>query len=113
MGWISCIIFIVMTLGLICAWRVLNLLWLRPKKLEKVLREQGLHGNSYRILVGDVMDLYKMEKEAKSKPMNLSDDIVQRVSPYLQKSLKIHGVFVLSSTLLFLKLMPCHFSNVT
>ncbi|CAL5187244.1 unnamed protein product [Lathyrus oleraceus] len=91
MEWISCIIFIVMTLGLICAWRVLNLLWLRPKKLEKVLREQGIHGNSYRILVGDVMDLYKMEKEAKSKPMNLSDDIVQRVSPYLQKSLKILG----------------------
>ncbi|KAI5440462.1 hypothetical protein KIW84_010078, partial [Lathyrus oleraceus] len=91
MEWISCIIFIVMTLGLICAWRVLNLMWLRPKKLEKVLREQGLHGNSYRIFVGDVMDLYKMEKEAKSKPMNLSDDIVQRVSPYLQKSLKILG----------------------
>ncbi|XP_058766142.1 cytochrome P450 72A68-like [Vicia villosa] len=91
MEWISCIIFMVMTLGLICAWSMLNLLWLRPKKLEKLLREQGLHGNSYRFLVGDVKDINKMEKEAKSKPMNLSDDIIPRVSPYLQKCLKIHG----------------------
>ncbi|CAK8534871.1 unnamed protein product [Lathyrus sativus] len=91
MEWVSGIIFIVLTLALICAWKVLNFLWLRPKKLEKLLREQGLHGNSYRILVGDVKDLFKMEKEAKSKPMNLSDDIIPRVSPYLQKSLKTHG----------------------
>ncbi|XP_058766155.1 cytochrome P450 72A68-like [Vicia villosa] len=91
MEWVSVIIFILWTLGLIIAWKVLNWLWLRPKKLEKLLREQGLHGNSYRILVGDVKDLFKMEKEAKTKSMNLSDDIVPRVSPYIQKSVKIHG----------------------
>lgn len=99
MEWVSGIIFIFLTLGLIYAWRMLNLLWLRPKKLEKLLREQGLHGNTYRILVGDVKDLFKMQKEAKSKPMNLSDDIVERVSPYLQKSLKIHGMLFLCSIL--------------
>src|ERR1051325_2522333 len=102
MEWISCIIFILGTLGLISAWRVLNWLWLKPKKLEKLLREQGLHGNSYRILVGDVKDLFKMEKEAKSKPMNLSDDIIPRVSPYIQKSVKIHGMLVLFQIFLFL-----------
>ncbi|KAL5081382.1 hypothetical protein RYX36_009803 [Vicia faba] len=91
MEWVSGIIFILGTLGLISAWRVLNWVWLKPKKLEKLLREQGLHGNSYRILVGDIKDLFKMEKEAKSKPMNLSDDIIPRVSPYIQKSIKIHG----------------------
>ncbi|XP_058722724.1 cytochrome P450 716A67-like [Vicia villosa] len=91
MEWISCTIFIFLTLGLVCAWRVLNWLWLRPKKLEKLLREQGLRGNSYRILVGDVKDLFKMEKESKSKSMNLSDDIVPRVSPYIQQCVKIHG----------------------
>ncbi|XP_058766154.1 cytochrome P450 716A67-like [Vicia villosa] len=85
------IFFIILILCLASAWRVLNWLWLRPKQLEKLLREQGLHGNSYRILVGDVKDLFRMEKEAKSKSMNLSDDIVPRVSPYFQQSVKIHG----------------------
>ncbi|XP_057451000.1 cytochrome P450 72A68-like [Lotus japonicus] len=73
------------------AWRVLNWLWLRPKKLERLLREQGLQGNPYRILVGDLKDLLKMQKEAKSKPMSLSDDIVPRVSPYLECSVNKHG----------------------
>ncbi|KAL5079224.1 hypothetical protein RYX36_007645 [Vicia faba] len=59
--------------------------------LEKLLREQGFRGNSYRILVGDVKDLFKMQKEANSKSMNLSDDIVPLVSPYIQQSVKIHG----------------------
>nr|QFS19022.1 cytochrome P450 72A336v2 [Medicago truncatula] len=91
MEWVSGIILIIVTLGLIWAWKVLNLLWLRPKKLEKLLREQGFQGNSYRILLGDIKDLFKMEKEAKSKSMNLSDDITPRVIPYIQHSVKIHG----------------------
>jgi hypothetical protein len=74
---------------------VLNWLWLRPKKLEKLLREQGLQGNPYKILLGDTKDLFKMEKEARSKPMNLSDDIAPRVIPYTQQSVKIHGMFEL------------------
>lgn len=80
-----------MTVGLIWAWRILNWLWLRPKKLEKLLREQGLQGNPYRILYGDIKDLLKMEKEARSKSMNLTDDIMPRVIPYIQHNVKIHG----------------------
>lgn len=80
-----------MTVGLIWAWRMLNWLWLRPKKLEKLLREQGLQGNPYRILYGDIKDLLKMEKEARSKSMNLTDDIMPRVIPYIQHNVKIHG----------------------
>jgi hypothetical protein len=58
-----------------------------------LLREQGLQGNPYKILLGDTNDLFKMEKEARSKPMNLSDDIAPRVIPYIQQSVKIHGMF--------------------
>ncbi|KAK2422927.1 cytochrome P450 72A68 [Trifolium repens] len=91
MEWISSIILILVTLCSIWSWKVLNWLWLRPKKLEKLLREQGLQGNPYKILLGDTNDLFKMEKEARSKPMNLSDDIAPRVIPYIQQSVKIHG----------------------
>lgn len=91
MEWYSSIIPIIVTVGLIWAWRMLNWLWLRPKKLEKLLREQGLQGNPYRILYGDIKDLLKMEKEARSKSMNLTDDIMPRVIPYIQHNVKIHG----------------------
>ncbi|XP_004488665.1 cytochrome P450 72A68-like [Cicer arietinum] len=87
----SSIILIIVTIAILWAWKVLNLLWLKPKKLEKLLREQGLQGNPYRFLVGDLKDLFKMENEAKSKSMNLTDDIVPRVFPYTQQSVKIHG----------------------
>ncbi|KAJ1384867.1 Cytochrome P450, partial [Sesbania bispinosa] len=76
---------------LIWSWRLLNRLWLRPKKLERLLREQGLQGNPYRFLVGDLNEILKMGNEAKSKPMNLSDDIVPRVISYFQHSVNEHG----------------------
>ncbi|KEH38470.1 putative 11-oxo-beta-amyrin 30-oxidase [Medicago truncatula] len=88
MEWVSGIILII---GLIWSWKVLNLLWLKPKKLEKLLREQGLKGNQYRLLVGDMKEYFNMEKEAKSKSMNLSDDITPRVIPYYNESVRIHG----------------------
>ncbi|XP_008226211.1 PREDICTED: cytochrome P450 CYP72A219-like [Prunus mume] len=73
------------------AWRVLNWVWLRPKKLERCLRQQGLAGNSYRLLVGDTKESSMMVKEAKSKPMNLSHDITPRVLPFLHQSVTTYG----------------------
>lgn len=76
---------------LICAWRVLNWVWLRPKKLEKRLRQQGLTGNPYRLLVGDLKESAKMIEEASSRPLNLSDDIAQRVVPLFSQTMKNYG----------------------
>ncbi|KAM3222303.1 hypothetical protein P3L10_021573 [Capsicum annuum] len=53
----------------VCLWRVMNWVRFRPKKLEKLLRQQGLMGNSDRILYGDTKDLSGMVKEAMSKPV--------------------------------------------
>jgi len=89
------VLFILMILSLIWAWKILNWLWLKPKKLEKFLREQGLKGNSYRLLVGDIRDLLKMRKEATSKPMNLSDDIAPRVFSYFHHSVAKYGMSLL------------------
>lgn len=79
---------------LVWAWKMLHWLWLRPKKLEKLLREQGLKGNPYRLLVGDMKEFFKSEMKARSKPMNLSDDIVSRVFPYGQQTVTKHGMLV-------------------
>ncbi|OIT30689.1 PREDICTED: cytochrome P450 CYP72A219-like [Nicotiana attenuata] len=75
----------------VCVWRVLNWVWFRPKKLEKLLRKQGLKGNSYRILYGDMKELSGMIKEANSKPMNLSDDIAPRLVPFFLDTIKKYG----------------------
>ncbi|WJX67960.1 hypothetical protein P8452_52377 [Trifolium repens] len=85
------ILFTLMILVLTWAWRILNWVWFKPKKLEKLLREQGLKGNSYRFLVGDIIDILKIRNEATSKPMNLSDDIAPRVYSYVHQSLEKHG----------------------
>ncbi|KAK7272632.1 hypothetical protein RJT34_29352 [Clitoria ternatea] len=86
------IILIVIVVVVIWSWRVLNWLWLRPKRLEKLLRDQGLRGNPYRLLLGDSKELQEMRKQALSKPMiNLSHDIAPRVFPYFQHSINEHG----------------------
>lgn len=83
---------IIITL-VVCIWRVLNWVWFRPKKLEKLLRKQGLKGNSYKILYGDMKELSGMIKEANSKPMNLSDDIAPRLVPFFLDTIKKYGMF--------------------
>ncbi|KAL5135839.1 Cytochrome P450 72A68 [Glycine soja] len=88
----SCVcLVVILILALTLAWRVLNWLWLRPKRLERLLREQGLQGNPYRLLVGDLKEIMNMQKEVTSKPMNLSHDIVPRVFSFLQHTLNTHG----------------------
>ncbi|XP_015877882.1 cytochrome P450 CYP72A219 [Ziziphus jujuba] len=73
------------------AWRVLNWVWFRPKRLERFLRQQGLSGNSYRLLFGDMKESSVMIEEAKSKPMNLSHDTAPRVLPFLHETVKNFG----------------------
>ncbi|KAM7503129.1 hypothetical protein LguiB_002033 [Lonicera macranthoides] len=75
----------------LCAWRVLNWLWFKPKKFEKLLRRQGLKGNSYTFLFGDFKKISMMIKEAKSKPINLSSDILPRVMPWVLDSINNYG----------------------
>ncbi|KAK1404867.1 11-oxo-beta-amyrin 30-oxidase [Heracleum sosnowskyi] len=73
------------------AWRILNWVWIKPKKLEKILRAQGFKGNSYRLLFGDIKQLAAAKKEAGSKPINLADDILPRVAPTVVTAIRQHG----------------------
>ncbi|PWA48057.1 cytochrome P450 [Artemisia annua] len=73
------------------ALKFVNWVWFKPRKMEKLLRKQGLKGSSYRFLFGDLKDMVKMLKEAKSKPINLTDDIVPRVMPFYHKNITAYG----------------------
>ena len=88
---VSCVVAL-----LVCAWGVLNSMWLKPRRLEKCLRAQGLNGNSYRPFFGDLKELAMMLGEAKSKPISLSDDIVPRVIPFHVKTINKYGTLYTS-----------------
>ncbi|XP_022847674.1 cytochrome P450 CYP72A219-like [Olea europaea var. sylvestris] len=76
---------------LIYAWKILNWVWFRPKKLERCLRQQGFNGNSYKLLFGDFKEMMMMANDAKSKPINFSNDIMPRVMPFIQKAVQNYG----------------------
>ncbi|KAG9130863.1 hypothetical protein Leryth_026724 [Lithospermum erythrorhizon] len=76
----------------IYTWRIIKWVWLRPKKLEKILRAQGFNGNSYKLLHGDLKEMTKAIQEANSKPLNLSDDILPRSVPYTYQLVQKYGI---------------------
>ncbi|RYR70527.1 hypothetical protein Ahy_A03g017009 isoform B [Arachis hypogaea] len=52
-------------------WKLLNWLFLRPKKLETLLREQGFHGNPYSLFSNNNNN---NSSSYNMKPMTFSDD---------------------------------------
>ncbi|XVE52981.1 hypothetical protein DITRI_Ditri02bG0168200 [Diplodiscus trichospermus] len=83
--------FLIVALLMIWGWRILNWVWLKPKRLERCLRQQGLRGNPYRFLCGDLKESFAMSKQARTKPMPLSDDIVEYVVPFLHRTVRTYG----------------------
>nr|GMC72707.1 cytochrome P450 CYP72A219-like [Ipomoea batatas] len=73
------------------AWKTLSWLWFEPKKLEKRLRQQGFNGNSYRPPFGDLKETVKLMEEANSKPISFTNEILPRLLPALDKTIKNYG----------------------
>lgn len=87
------VITVIITVLIWWIWSALDWIWLTPKRIEKRLKQQGLKGNSYRIMVGDIRDMVKMIKEAKSKPMDpYSNDIAPRVLPFVVHTIAKYGM---------------------
>ncbi|XP_038877592.1 cytochrome P450 CYP72A219-like isoform X3 [Benincasa hispida] len=84
-------IWMILAILLLLGLKFLNWIWLRPKKLEKLLKRQGFAGNSYRILYGDLKDRAAMRERAISKPMNFSNDIAPRVVPSVHHTIQKYG----------------------
>lgn len=79
---------------LAAAWvvRMLNWALWQPRRLERILRSQGLKGSTYRPIRGDVKDIARLDEEARSKPMpSFSHAIFPRVTNFLSRTIENHG----------------------
>ncbi|KAJ0100887.1 hypothetical protein Patl1_04981 [Pistacia atlantica] len=74
-----------------CLWTVANWIWLRPKKLEMLIRRQGFSGNSYKLFHGDMKEMSTMRVQARAKPLSLSHDISPRIVPFFQHVINKYG----------------------
>ncbi|KAL2545470.1 Cytochrome [Forsythia ovata] len=81
---------IIVTVG----WRILNWLWITPRKKERMLKQQGFKGNSYtfmRLLFGDTKENSMVYAEALGKAINIHDEAVPRVMPFVHKTIEKYG----------------------
>ncbi|KAK9699128.1 hypothetical protein RND81_08G154900 [Saponaria officinalis] len=79
----------------IARW-ILNTLkwvWFEPEKLEKCLRKQGLQGNSYKFLFGDMKESSMLRNEALPKPMPFHNHYFPRINPFVHQLLNTYGLF--------------------
>ncbi|KAL2931746.1 hypothetical protein RDABS01_037156 [Bienertia sinuspersici] len=59
-----------------------ELVWLKPKRLERLLKQQGFTGTSYKLFFGDVREFSSMRTQALENSMTaFSHDYFHRVEP--------------------------------
>lgn len=76
--------------AIVCA-KFLYKIWWWPKMMEKKLKKQGIHGPPYKFLFGNLKEMMRMSKEAKSKPLSLTHDIMPWLNPFLQHLANNHS----------------------
>nr|XP_043608115.1 cytochrome P450 CYP72A219-like [Erigeron canadensis] len=74
---------------MVVPWKLLEWAWFKPKRLEKYLREQGLKGTNYKLPFGDTKEMLHLTKQ--EAPMNLSDDIMPRIMPFVHRAIEDYG----------------------
>lgn len=91
-GAVKVLLSIIVVLVSICTWKIMKWAWLRPKKMERFLRQQGFTGKPYKFLVGELRELIRLAEEAKSKPMpTFSHDFFPRIFPSITKLIHDFG----------------------
>ncbi|CAA2966889.1 Hypothetical predicted protein [Olea europaea subsp. europaea] len=84
------------TAFLILGWRIMDRIWLKPKKKERMLKQQGFKEDPYtltRILFGDVKENSVEYAEALQKTINIHDEAAPCVMPFVHKTIEKYGIF--------------------
>ncbi|KAH0990232.1 hypothetical protein GBA52_001715 [Prunus armeniaca] len=88
---IKTFIFSLVSLILYSFGGVVQVYWLRPKSLEKRLRQQGIKGRTYKLFHDYKKEIKMSREEAWSKPMSLKHQIATRVSPLFYLMVQNYG----------------------
>ncbi|XP_028763684.1 11-oxo-beta-amyrin 30-oxidase-like [Neltuma alba] len=74
-------------------WNMMKWLWLNPKRMERMLRDQGLQANPYRFWIGDLWEMVKMQEQVKSLPIpsHHSHDLAPRVLSFVHHIANKYG----------------------
>ncbi|CAO2833266.1 unnamed protein product [Amaranthus hypochondriacus] len=95
MGGLEYLLKIAIGIGLILivrwVWKIVNWVWFQPKNLENQLKKQGLMGNSYRFMYGDLKETFNMRNEARKNPIPFNHDFFSRIFPFLHQCLNKYG----------------------
>nr|CAB3477691.1 unnamed protein product [Digitaria exilis] len=85
-----CALVALATLG--WAWRTLEQFWLRPPRLGRALRAQGLPGTAYSFPSGDMKEFARLAVAARSQPMPpASHAVAPRALPFDHSITRQHG----------------------
>ncbi|KAL8485073.1 hypothetical protein ACS0TY_027391 [Phlomoides rotata] len=81
----------VISIAAVWIWQFLNWVWIKPKKTERLFRQQGMKGSSYKLLYGDTKEAELMYQKAYSKPLGLHDCNIPRLMPNILDSVQKYG----------------------
>ena len=89
---------------------VVRSLWWEPRSLQRALRLQGIHGPDPKFLIGNYIEIMKLEAmEMEADMPSLCHDILCRMLPYYTKWKETYGKHLLI-TLLNLSVSPLNHS---
>ncbi|XP_050372456.1 cytochrome P450 CYP749A22-like [Argentina anserina] len=88
---------VILASSFLCVFLVLGLvrsiykLWWIPTRIQKLMASQGIRGPCYRLIHGNTKEISSMHKEAMSRPLGLSHDILSYVQPHVNSWTNIYG----------------------
>ncbi|KAK7283166.1 hypothetical protein RIF29_12517 [Crotalaria pallida] len=65
--------------------------WWRPRSIEKLLRQQGIRGTSFKPFTGDISEMKNSAQQGSSIPITLNHQIIPRVMPFYHKMVQQYG----------------------
>lgn len=92
------IISVLSVLLAVIPWYLLNKLWLKPKRFEKLLKAQGFQGEPYNLSVFKDKSkqnyMLKLQQENKSKSIGLSKEAAPSIFTHVHQTVHKYGTLI-------------------